>query len=72
MQLVVDGHPLAHRRVDVRRHLVVAQTDVRFDADRGVISVTAAADGARPTMEQDMLQPGERPPWAPFHSFADD
>ncbi|HEY7199142.1 MAG TPA: AAA domain-containing protein [Candidatus Dormibacteraeota bacterium] len=46
----------------VRRHLVVAQTDVRFDADRGVISVTAAADGARPTLEQDMLQPGERPP----------
>ncbi|HXM58860.1 MAG TPA: AAA domain-containing protein [Candidatus Dormibacteraeota bacterium] len=48
----------------VRRHLVVAQTDVRFDADRGVISVTAAADGARPALEQDMLQPGERPPRA--------
>src|SRR5262249_48869069 len=46
----------------VRRHLIVAQTDVRFDADRGVISVTAAADGARPALEQDMLQPGERPP----------
>src|SRR4029077_13946854 len=30
----------------IRRHLVVAQTDVRFDADRGVISVTAAVDGA--------------------------
>ncbi|TMC13222.1 MAG: hypothetical protein E6J41_01150 [Chloroflexi bacterium] len=46
----------------VRRHLIVAQTDVRFDADRGVISVTAAADGARPALEQDMLEPGERPP----------
>lgn len=46
----------------VRRHLIVAQTDVRFDADRGVISVTAAADGARPGLEQDMLEPGERPP----------
>ncbi|HEY4025976.1 MAG TPA: AAA domain-containing protein, partial [Candidatus Dormibacteraeota bacterium] len=46
----------------VRRHLVVAQTDVRFDAGRGVISVTAAADGARPALEQDMLEPGERPP----------
>src|SRR5215467_4084754 len=46
----------------VRRHLVVAQTDIRFDADRGVISVTAAADGARPALEQDMLEPGERPP----------
>src|SRR5262245_15782186 len=46
----------------VRRHLVIAQTDVRFDADRGTISVTAAADGARPALEQDMLEPGERPP----------
>src|SRR5215472_138538 len=46
----------------VRRHLIVAQTDVRFDADRGIISVTAAADGARPALEQDMLEPGERPP----------
>ncbi|HYW25308.1 MAG TPA: AAA domain-containing protein [Terriglobales bacterium] len=46
----------------VRRHLIVAQTDVRFDADRGVISVTAAADGARPALDQDMLEPGERPP----------
>src|SRR5262245_38408329 len=45
----------------VRRHLVIAQTDVRFDADRGTISVTAAADGARPALEQDMLEPGERP-----------
>jgi hypothetical protein len=46
----------------VRRHLIVAQTDVRFDADRGIISVTAAADGARPALEQDMLEPAERPP----------
>jgi very-short-patch-repair endonuclease len=48
----------------VRRHLLVAQTEVRFDADRGTISVTAAGDGARPALEQDMLQPGERPPRA--------
>src|SRR5215469_11646064 len=46
----------------VGRHLVIAQTDVRFDADRGTITVTAAADGARPALEQDMLEPGERPP----------
>jgi len=46
----------------VRRHLIVAQTDVRFDAARGVITVVAASDGARPSLEQDMLEPDERPP----------
>src|SRR5215472_9760235 len=56
----------------VRRHLVVAQTDVRFDADRGVICVTAAADGARPALEQDMLQPGERPPRSVLDEIAAD
>jgi AAA domain len=47
--------------VAVRRHLVVAQSDVRFDARAGVISVVAAVDGARPALEQDMLEPDERP-----------
>jgi very-short-patch-repair endonuclease len=56
----------------VRRHLIVAQTDVRFDADRGVISVTAAADGARPALEQDMLEPGERPPPSVLDDIAAD
>jgi len=46
----------------VSRHVVVVQADVRFDADRGVITVAAPADGARPALEQDMLEPGERPP----------
>jgi hypothetical protein len=46
----------------VSRHVVVAQAEVRFDADRGVITVAAPADGARPALEQDMLEPGERPP----------
>src|SRR5215469_4065781 len=56
----------------VRRHLIVAQTDVRFDADRGIISVTAAADGARPALEQDMLEPGERPPRSVLDEIAAD
>jgi REase_MTES_1575/AAA domain len=56
----------------VRRHLIVAQTDVRFDADRGVISVTAASDGARPALEQDMLEPGERPPRPVLDEIVDD
>lgn len=45
----------------VRRHLIVNQTDVRFDAVRGVMTVCAAADGARPTLEEDMLEPEHRP-----------
>jgi very-short-patch-repair endonuclease len=56
----------------VRRHLVVAQADVRFDAERGVITVTAAADGARPTLEQDMLEPDERPPRRVLDEIAED
>jgi hypothetical protein len=56
----------------VRRHLIVAQTDVRFDADRGVISVTGAADGARPALEQEMLEPGERPPRSVLDEIAAD
>src|SRR5579884_1130932 len=45
----------------IHRHLIVAQTDVRFDPERAVITVTADVDGARPTLEQDMVEPGERP-----------
>jgi very-short-patch-repair endonuclease len=56
----------------VRRHVVVAQTDIRFDADRGVISVTAAVDGARPALEQDMLEPNERPPHTLLDEISDD
>jgi hypothetical protein len=46
----------------ISRHVLVAQAEVRFDADRGVITVAAAADGAEPALEQDMLGPDERPP----------
>jgi len=46
---------------EVRRHLVVAQTTLTFDAERGVISVGPAGEGARPTLEQEMLETDERP-----------
>lgn len=45
----------------VMRHLVVAETDVQFDANRGVVTVTAGSDGARPSLEEDMLEPEQRP-----------
>ena len=46
---------------EVLRHLIAAQASVEFDAARGVISVTAGGEGAKPQLEHDMLEPGERP-----------
>jgi hypothetical protein len=45
----------------VRRHLLVAQANLEFDANRGVLSVRAAAEGAKLSLETDMLEPDERP-----------
>ena len=47
--------------VEVKRHVVVAQASVEFDESTGVISIDAAADGARPSLEQEMLEPQDRP-----------
>lgn len=49
------------RGPEVKRHVVVAQASVEFDESTGVISIDAAADGARPSLEQDMLEPQDRP-----------
>ncbi len=46
---------------EVRRHLVACQVSLNFDAKRGIISLGPAADGPKPTLEQDMLEPQERP-----------
>lgn len=45
----------------IRRHLIAAQTSIEFEPKRGVIRVVAAGEGARPTLEQDMLDPSDRP-----------
>jgi superfamily I DNA and/or RNA helicase len=45
----------------VRRHLVVTQTSVELDGKRGTLIVSPGADGAKPTLEQDMLEASERP-----------
>ena len=39
----------------VQRHLVAAQVSVSFDTERGTLTVTPAGQGARPSLEQDML-----------------
>ncbi|GGR75236.1 very short patch repair endonuclease [Deinococcus seoulensis] len=45
---------------EVRRHLFTARAALHFDALRGVLSVTAAGDGARTSLEQDMLDADDR------------
>ena len=49
-----DGHT-------VHRHLIVARVSVNFDTERGTLTVTPAGEGARPSLEQDMLDPQHRP-----------
>jgi hypothetical protein len=44
----------------VRRHLLVAQAALDFDAARGVFSVRASSDGARLSLEMDGLDPQDR------------
>lgn len=47
---------------EVCRHLITAQASIDFDAARGVITVGVGSEGARLTLEQDMLEATERPP----------
>ena len=49
-----DGHA-------VRRHLVSARVSVVFDSTSGTLTVVPAGEGARPSLEQDMLDPQYRP-----------
>ena len=49
-----DGHM-------VQRHLVAARVSVDFDKEHGTLTVTPAGEGARPSLEQDMLDPQHRP-----------
>ena len=51
---IPDGHT-------VRRHLVSARVSVVFDSTSGTLTVVPAGEGARPSFEQDMLDPQYRP-----------
>lgn len=46
---------------EVKRHIIAAQTSLAFDAARGIITLGPAGEGAKPSLEQDMLEPQERP-----------
>ncbi|MEW5922238.1 MAG: AAA domain-containing protein [Bacillota bacterium] len=47
---------------EVYRHLVTAQVSLDFDAARGIITVGPGSEGAKITLEQDMLEAADRPP----------
>lgn len=46
----------------VFRHLITAQVNLHLDSIRGIIAVDIGSDGAKLTLEQDMLEATERPP----------
>ena len=46
---------------EIKRHIITAQTSISFDSVRGVITVGPAGEGAKPVLEQDMLEPENRP-----------
>ena len=45
----------------IYRHIVAGQAAINFDANRGVISVLAAAEGIKLALEHDMLEPSQLP-----------
>ena len=45
----------------IYRHILAGQANINFDASRGVISVSAAAEGVKLTLEHDMLDPSQLP-----------
>ncbi|MBI4167657.1 MAG: DUF559 domain-containing protein [Candidatus Aenigmarchaeota archaeon] len=57
------------RRHKICRHIVTAQTSLTFDAARGIVAVGPAGEGARPTLEQDMLELDERPDTAELRAL---
>jgi very-short-patch-repair endonuclease len=46
---------------EVRRHVVAGQVTIEFDSKTGSITVAPAAEGIRLTLEQEMLEPQDRP-----------
>jgi len=45
----------------INRHIIIARTSLMFNSVRGLITVGPAGEGAKPVLEQDMLEPQERP-----------
>jgi very-short-patch-repair endonuclease len=50
--------PTGHQ---VRRHILAGQATLSFDENRGTLAVRGGADGVKLCLEEDMLEPAERP-----------
>jgi very-short-patch-repair endonuclease len=46
---------------EVKRHVIAAQTAIELEPSSGTIKVGPAGEGAKLVLEQDMLEPAERP-----------
>jgi len=47
---------------EVKRHLITAQVSLFFDMDKAAIMLMPHEDGLKLLLEEDMLDPGDRPP----------
>lgn len=54
------------KSVPVRRHVVVLDAELEFEPERGVLRVLPPGQGARPRLEDDMLEPELRPDRAEY------
>lgn len=57
------------RGEQIRRHLMTAQTVLTFDAVRGIMTVRSAPEGAKPSLEIDMLDPENQPEKAELNAI---
>ena len=55
----------------VKRHLLTAQTSIVFDPITGTMTVGPAGEGAKPVLEQDMLEAAEQPDLAEQRTIMD-
>lgn len=46
---------------EIKRHVIAAQTNISFNAISGTIRLGPAGEGAKPVLEQEMLEPQECP-----------
>jgi len=54
------------KSVPMRRHVVVLDAELEFEPERGVLRVVPPGQGARPRLEDDMLEPELRPDRAEY------
>lgn len=53
----------------IRRHVVVGSVELKFEADKGVIRVEPAGEGARLRIEHEMLEADSRPARSDYEVF---